>query len=299
MTDVKGMTSMTDVTGMTVDTQIDLPHTDVTAAINRLPHHSHRVAAVCAAVLLTTSLFALPPRSAEATTYDYTAGHGDIGLASGLGLRFFLKFGGDAEATGLTSEQLIAGQPGGEAGEWSLASFVTVVPQSVQIPRPDGAEWNFLGTEAGEPVWIFSQQGQLGVPFLGFDTEKIGGTGTYTLSNVTVRPTGGEVSLFQFGGFAPDAVFWSTADAGVDAVTVPAGTHVHYAFAFTKPGYYELPLVGTVSGLFGQANGTLAFQVVPEPSTWALAAMGLLAAGLVGRRRFLGKRAPWPKISGV
>ena len=106
------------------------------------------------------------------------------------------------------------------------------------------------------------------MPFLGFDTAKAGGdSGTYTLSNVTVRPPNGEVSLFQLGGFGtPDAVYWSTAQAGVDAVTVPAQTHVHYAFAFTEPGYYELPLIGTGGGFPGQATGTLAFQVVPEPS---------------------------------
>jgi len=224
----------------------------------------HRLSSMLLLALVAHHLAARPAR---ATVYDYTAGHADIGLAydAGTGPRFFLQFGGDAEATGLTNEQLVAGQPGGVLGEWPLASFVTVVPQSVQISRPAGAEWDFLGTAAGDPVWIFSQQSQAGVPFLGFDTAKAGGgTGTYTLSNVTVRPTGGEVSLFQIGGFGtPDAVYWSTVEAGVDAVTVPASTHVHYAFGFTEPGYYELPLIGTGGGFPGQATGTLAFQVSP------------------------------------
>jgi hypothetical protein len=250
----------------------------------------HRLSALLLVALATHNLAA---PTARATVYDYTAGHADIGLGydAGTGPRFFLQFGGDAEASGLTNEQLVAGQPGGVLGEWSLGSFVTVVPQSVQIPRPDGAEWNFLGTAPGAPVWIFSQQSQLGVPFLGFDTAKAGGgTGTYTLSNVTVRPPNGEVSLFQIGGFGtPDAVFWSTAEVGVDAVTVPALTHVHYAFGFTEPGYYELPLIGTGGGFPGEATGTLAFQVVPEPSTWALAAAGLLATALGSRRRLAGK----------
>ncbi|MBM4022939.1 MAG: PEP-CTERM sorting domain-containing protein [Planctomycetes bacterium] len=265
--------------------------------------HGVRLFGVTAMALLAVVATSLATRPVRATVYDYTAGHADIGLAydAGTGPRFFLQFGGDAEASGLTNEELIAGQPGGVVGEWSLASFVTVVPQSVQIPRPAGAEWNFLGTDAGDPVWIFSQQSQGGVPFLGFDTAKAGGgTGTYTLSNVTVRPPNGEVSLFQIDGLGmPDAVYWSTAQAGVDAVTVPALTHVHYAFGFTKPGYYELPLIGTGGGFPGQATGTLAFQLVPEPSTYLLTLAGLGAAGLAARRRRAPKQASGPAISGV
>ena len=51
---------------------------------------------------------------------DYIAGHADIGLAydAATGPRFFLQFGGDARAIGLTNEQLVAGQPGGIMGEW-------------------------------------------------------------------------------------------------------------------------------------------------------------------------------------
>jgi len=257
---------------------------------------------LAAGLLIALVAASFAARPARATVYDYTAGHADIGLAydAGTGPRFFLQFGGDAEVSGLTSEQLVAGQPGGVVGEWSFASFVTVVPQIVQIPRPAGAEWNFLGTDADDPVWIFSQQSQSGVPFLGFDTAKAGGgTGTYTLSNVTVRPPNGEVSLFQLDGFGTPVVYWSTVQAGVDAVTVPALTHTHYAFAFTEPGYYELPLIGTVGGFPGQATGTLAFQVVPEPSTYLLTLAGLAAAGLVARRCRTQKSANRPAISGV
>lgn len=241
-----------------------------------------------------------------ATTYSYTAGHADIGLAytsgtgAGSGPRLYLQFGGDAQASGLTNEQLVAGQPGGVIGEWSLQSFITVVPESVQAPRPAGAEWNFMGAPAGQPVWIFSQQNQPGVPFLGFNTEKAaGGTGTFTLANVITRPVDGEVSLFELGGFGtPDVVFWSSAIVGVDAVTVPAQTHVHYAFGFTKPGYYELQLVGTGNGFPGQATGTLAFQVVPEPAACMLAAIGV-AAVLASRHWTRTKKSADPAADSV
>ena len=250
-------------------------------------HRMIRVLLLCACVLA-----GLASHPVLATVYDLTSGHADIGLGSSPAPRLFFQFGADTVATGLSNAQLLAGQPGGVPGEWSLESFVVVVPQSVQIPRPSGAEWNFLGTDAGDPVWIFSQQSQTGVPFLGFDTDRAGGgTGTFTLGNVTVRPPNGEVSLFQVGGFGtPDVVFWSTAQPAVDAVTVPAQTHVHYAFAFTEPGYYELPLVGTGSGFGGQATATLAVQVVPEPATPLLAVAALAATGLVARRRLAGKR---------
>lgn len=255
-------------------------------------------AGLVAVVLAGTQLQAM------ATAYDYTAGHCDIGLGytsgtgSGSGPRLYLQFGGDAVATGLSSSQLIAGEPGGIVGEWSTSSFVTVVPQSVSLLRPAGAEWDFLGTPAGQPVWVFGQNSQAGVPFLGFNTEKAGGgTGTFILASVLTRPTDGQVSLFQIGGFGTTTVYWSSAEPGVDELTVPAQTHAHYNFGFTKPGYYELHVSGTGSGFPGQATGVLAFQVVPEPSASIAAVLaGLLAwAFLRSRHRHLTGRARlWP-----
>ena len=201
---------------------------------------------------------------------DFIAGHADIGLAydAATGPRLFLQFGGDARAIGLTNEQLVAGQPGGIMGEWSLDSFITVVPQSVEVSRPNGAEWDFLGIAAGQPVWVFSQQSQSGVPFLGFSTEKAaGGPGTYTLGGVITRPAAGEVSLFQLGGFGtPEGVYWATVLPDADEVTVPPQTHVHYAFGFSQPGYYELSVLGTGTGFPGQATGMLAFRVMGASS---------------------------------
>lgn len=260
---------------------------------------SRWLATASAAVLLASGVLFLPPRSVEATVYDFTAGHADIGLAytsgtgAGSGPRLYFEFGANAVATGLTSAQLQAGQPGGVLGEWSPSSFVTIVPQSIASARPAGSEWNFLGAAPGQLVWVFGQNGQAGVPFLGFDTAKAnGGTGTFTLASVLTRPLGGEVSLFSVGGFGGLDVFWSTFDAGSDSVTVPASTHVHYNFGFSQPGYYELQVVGTGGAFSGEATGVFAFQVVPEPSAGLLAAAGLVAAALARRRWQHGRKPP-------
>lgn len=255
------------------------------------------MAAVFAAVLLSTSLLSLPPRSAEATTYNYTAGHADIGLAytsgtgAGSGPRLYLEFGANAVATGLTNAQLQAGQPGGVVGEWSPSSFVTIVPQSIASPRPVGSQWGFLGADPGQTVWIFGQTSQPGVPYVGFDTSKAnGGTSTFTLANILTRPAGGEVSLFSMGGFGTPTVFWSSFQAGTDAVTVPAFTHSHYNFGFSQPGYYELEVVGTGGAFPGEATGIFAFQVVPEPSAFILAVAGFMAVGFTRWQRLHGQK---------
>ena len=123
------------------------------------------------------------------------------------------------------------------------------------------------------------------------------GSRTFILASVLTRPTDGQVSLFQIGGFGTTTVYWSSAEPGVDELTVPAQTHAHYNFGFTKPGYYELHVSGTGSGFPGQATGVLAFQVVPEPSASIAAVLaGLLAwAFLRSRHRHLTGRARlWP-----
>ena len=73
--------------------------------------HGVRPFGVTAVALLAVVATSLAARPARATVYDYTSGHADIGLAydAGTGPRFFLQFAGDAEASGLTSEQLLAG----------------------------------------------------------------------------------------------------------------------------------------------------------------------------------------------
>jgi surface-anchored protein len=76
-----------------------------------------------------------------------------------------------------------------------------------------------------------------------------------------------------------------------DAFEVGPDQHVHRVLAFTQPGLYEVgiratALLGGATTVIGE--GVYKFQAVPEPSSMALAGLGVagaLAAGWRRRRR--------------
>jgi surface-anchored protein len=81
------------------------------------------------------------------------------------------------------------------------------------------------------------------------------------------------------------------ADGGsveVGSFSITTG-HIHYNWGFSAPGTYTFDMQASYTGPLGFVESpveTFTFQVVPEPSTWALAGTALLGAlGL--RRRFL------------
>jgi surface-anchored protein len=155
---------------------------------------------------------------------------------------------------------------------------------------------SFLGAVAGQAIWLLPASGSsadaLGAPFLGWATEELNpadwvGNLTFTLTSVNSPSGNGHFAVWQTDGFGGVSnLAMSTADSGADVLSQAAGLHDHYNVAFTEAGLWEIGI--TVSGThvtdgLVTDSGTFRFNVVPEPSTALLGALGLLA--LLRRRR--------------
>lgn len=74
---------------------------------------------------------------------------------------------------------------------------------------------------------------------------------------------------------------------GTNSFSLTTTGHVHYNWGFTAPGIYEFTMQASytdpVEGLLQSPAEVYTFQVVPEPSTWALA--GTAAVGVAVLRR--------------
>ena len=119
--------------------------------------------------------------------------------------------------------------------------------------RPAGAEFDFIGVNAGESYFRLPQSQNPDLLFLGIAAEEIedgtllGGSATLRLKNVNGP---GHFSLWNSTDSGP-AVRMATSDGITEAdfVTVLEGGHAHFNFAFTEMGIYRVTF---------QATGTLA-----------------------------------------
>ena len=129
----------------------------------------------------------------------------------------------------------------------------------------------------------------LGMPFIGFSAEELSApfTGTVTFTMTGFSYTGsGTGNFFMFED--DDLFFDSTAGPGnYGSFSVNVGQHGHGEFGFSDAGLYTITLVA--SGNNGEPvsgdPATFTFDVVPEPSTYALLGLGAGALALLRWRK--------------
>lgn len=128
-----------------------------------------------------------------------------------------------------------------------------------------------------------------GMPFIGFSAEELlapfTGPVTFTMTGFSYTGSGaGNFYMFE----DTDLFFDSTASPGsYGSFSVNVGQHGHGEFGFSDAGLYEITLVA--SGNNGEPvsgdPATFTFNVVPEPSTYALLGLGAGALALLRWRR--------------
>ena len=128
-----------------------------------------------------------------------------------------------------------------------------------------------------------------GMPFIGFSGEELtapfAGPVTFTMTGFVYTGSGsGNFFMFEDA----DLFFDSTAGPGnFGSFSVNVGQHGHGEFGFSDAGLYEITLeVSANNGAsITSAPATFTFDVVPEPSTYALLGLGAGALALLRWRK--------------
>jgi len=267
---------------------------------------------VLPALLVPATLASLLAQPASGEVW--TAGHGDIGVAYDPLDPTAFEMEVHAEQ-GATIDGVVITAPDGQAFE--PADVAIRVPASADLGRISnptgfwtglatgydftGSQYDALGVPVGSPLWVLSPTGadadHYDTPFLGWATEE--GFAGENFGNVTFTPTsftapaGGTMAIYDGGS----TQLWVLQDGDTtftgDSFSVPADGHIHRTLFFTEPGLYQVGI--QAAGLNGatQVSGSAVytFQVVPEPSTLALAALAAAAVVPLSRLRRRGRSA--------
>lgn len=211
----------------------------------------------------------------------YTDGHMDIGArVVGGELRGYWKNDG-ATVDGQTTYVDYAAD-----GLRALGIFDDDTPP---LLRPAGAQWDFFGVAAGEPIYILPSSGiPATLPYLGLSSEHPT-LAAYDELRITLvgmtGPAGGVFSLYSSSANVPINTLNSVFPAG--SVTMDIGDHLHFNWAFSQLGVYDLTFQFEALGGDPVLTGTdvFRFDIIPEPTTAALMIVAFAGATLMRRRR--------------
>ena len=259
------------------------------------------VLSLMSAALIGSGHFA---QISQAAVVEYSAGHGDIGVAFHEGeFELHYHFGANAVIDGTP----IVGDLELEPNE----AYVRVkdIARDANFEIGDTA-YDFTGRTASDPdLWILPPVNVPNQPFIGIATEELviadwSTPITFTLDGVNFTPFGtGDASRAHFSLFIesvgpPTRVFDTfDGDFSNDSFTMGAGNHNHYVYGFTEEGLYEVTLTasGTHNTLgFLTSTGTFSFAVgdntpgpvaIPEPASMLALLGGASALAFVRHRR--------------
>lgn len=181
--------------------------------------------------------------------------------------------------------------------EYEPGDVVFVVPPAVQYTVPANPMYSFLGNP-GDPIWILPQVQIPGVLFLGSSTHEVPPgifTGSLRVELTSIHGPG-HFALYQTDGFGVPTVLMNTRDgiSAADHYLIPVGGHMHFNWAFSAEGLYELTVVASGTRLAdGSTVATESTEfyfwvgdpaLIPEPSTGVLVGLSVLGLSLLRTR---------------
>lgn len=195
--------------------------------------------------------------------------------------------------------------------EYDPADVILLAKKESIVARPAGANYDFLGVPAGADIWLLPQGQNPSLLFLGIANEENVSSDFSTWNPGDPRiPAGsfrwlewelvsasgpGEFALYSEGSGSVTNWMSTFSNPNPNAFYQLIGSHSHVNWAFTAAGDYAVTFRVTArlaDGSFSTSDdATFHFRAeplqsaVPEPSSLALAGIGMGVLGFVKYRR--------------
>ncbi|MBM3902966.1 MAG: PEP-CTERM sorting domain-containing protein [Verrucomicrobia bacterium] len=221
---------------------------------------------------LPVVLIAVLGSAATAQTPTLSSGHADIGIGFEDGA-FDLHVHDEDTDTEYTPSGVFLGV--------GAAAFTTT-PAALSALAPIGSS-----------LWVLPKDQRPDLLYLGFGTDELNpadwsGKISLTLTSVSGP---GNFGIYDVGAFGNIQIQMNSADgiSAGDKLELQPGSHGHYNLTFTAPGTYSIGLQASgthlTDGLITSDTANYTFTVVPEPGTYALVGLGLVALLVLGPRK--------------